>query len=171
MNAPFPKQEPATDKAFPAMLGQAARWRGECIQQFAELEQLIEGLLRVLHQAPEHGSKVSVGQPIGAAFKHLRELTGGNGPFASKGKAASATLSELAPWFEWRAHLTHGVLSIWRDASDQWLLALAHRPTQEEVVRTYAINWKDACELTKTLSRLGEALSRNAQSLGQAIRD
>ena len=114
MNAPFPKPYPQADAGHCALAGQANKWRGECIEYFAELEQIVENLLRVLSQVPKHGGKITTGQPVGAAFKHLREITGAKGPFAAKGKAISATLAELALWFEWRAHLTHGVMTVWR---------------------------------------------------------
>jgi hypothetical protein len=169
MNAPVPASalKPADD--FASMAGQADKWRGECIQQFAELEQIVEALLRSLKAASKKGGRVVVGQPVGAAFKHLRELTGSKGPFAPKGEAISDTLADLAPWFEWRAHLTHGVLTVWRGRNGHWLLALAHQPVAEETIRTYALPWEDANSLLKLLRDRTVALRENARSLTNSI--
>ena len=169
MNAPFLKPDNAPDRAYSAMAGQADKWRGECIEHFARLEQIVEDLLHNLRRAPKNGGKVIVGQPVGAAFKHLRDITSGKGPLASKGKAIAGTLNELAPWFEWRAHLTHGVLTIWRGRNDQWLLAFAHRPANDDTVRTYALTWKDARELANLLQARVETLAGNARSLANAV--
>jgi len=169
MNAPFAKSEQQPDHDFAAMNGQADKWRGECMQHFAELEQVVESLLQSLRNVPKHGVKVIAGQPVGPAFKHLRELTCGKGPFATKGKVVSHTLSELAPWFEWRAHLTHGVLSIWRGRSGQWLLALAHRPSNGDVIRTYALAWDEAQKLRRLLEKQVVVLRENCRSLTNSL--
>ncbi len=169
MNAHFAKseQQPAND--FAAMSGQADKWRGECIQHFAEMEQIVENALQSLRNVPKHGSKVLAGQSVGSAFKHLRELVGAKGPFSSKGKATSGTLSELTPWFEWRAHLTHGVLTVWRGRSGQWLLAVTHRPNNDDVARTYAVTWEDALSLRKLLLEQVAALRENCRSLTNSV--
>lgn len=169
MNAPVPASALKTADDFASMTGQADKWRGECIQQFAEVEQIVETLLRSLRATSKKGGKVIIGQPVGAAFKHLRELTGSKGPFAAKGEAMSDTLAELAPWFEWRAHLTHGVLTVWRGRSDHWLLALAHRPVAEGTIRTYALTWEDARNLLKLLRELATVLRENARSLTNSV--
>ena len=170
MNAPFVSPDQKSSKDFASMSGHAAKWRGECIQHFAELEQIIENVLRVLGKSPKHGSKVTLGQPVGAAFKQLRELTGSKGPFAQKGKAIAGTLSDIALWFEWRAHLTHGVVRIWRDCGDSWLLAFSHRPTGDEAVRTYAITWKDACDLRELWEARIATLREDARSLANSAK-
>ena len=167
MNAPFC---PPDQKNFASMTGHADKWRGECIQYFAELEQIVEDLLHQLAGKSKSGKRVKLGQPVGAAFAHLRELTNAKGPFASKGKAISSTLAELAVWFEWRAHLTHGTLTVWRGRDDKWLLAFAHRPANDGTVRTYAITWNDAGELGKCLRKQVTALRENARSLTNAVR-
>ncbi|HET7816247.1 MAG TPA: hypothetical protein VFK58_01535 [Sphingomicrobium sp.] len=169
MNAPFSKPATKLPDDFAAMQGQADKWRGECIQQFAQLEETVETLLRALRDAPKQGGKVTVGLQVGAAFKHVRELTGSKGPFAGKGKAISATLADLAPWFEWRAHLTHGVLAVWRGRNDQWLLALAHRASGDDPIRTYALTWDDARAMRRLLQDRTEALRENARSLANSV--
>ncbi len=169
MNAPVPASALKPPDDFASMAGQAHRWRGECIQHFAELEQIVEDLLRSLQRSRKGGGKVKVGQPISPAFGHLRELTGSKGPFASKGTAISETLAELAPWFEWRAHLTHGVLTVWRGKGDHWLITLAHRSMNEERVRTHAILWKEACAMRDHVSKRVATLRENARSLANSV--
>jgi hypothetical protein len=164
-------QPVATDEshAFKAMSGHADRWRGECIQQFAELEVIVEDLLRDLQREAKNGSKVKVGLMVGSAFGHLRELTGSKGPFASKGQAISETLAELASWIEWRAHLTHGVLSVWRGRDEQWLLTLAHRAIGDPTMRTHALTWKAACAVKELMAKQIVKLRENARSLSNAV--
>jgi hypothetical protein len=158
-----------TVNAFKGMSANADRWRGECIQQFAELEVVVENLLRDLHRDAKHGGKVKVGQMVGQAFGHLREITSSKGPFATKGQVISETLAELASWVEWRAHLTHGVLSVWRGKDEQWLLALAHRSPGDATLRTHAITWKAACSIRELTTKQIDKLRENARSLTNAV--
>jgi hypothetical protein len=164
MNAP----QRVTDD-YSSMLGQAEQWRGECIQHFAELEQIVEDLLRALHRAPGHKSKVGTRKLVGEAFGHLRELTGSKGPFAEKGRPISETLALIAPWFEWRAHLTHGVVTIWRGRNGHWLLAYEHRPAGGDTIRTFALPWTQAREMRTLLQENIFKLQDNARSLGNAV--
>ena len=164
MNAP----QRVTDD-YSSMLGQAEQWRGECIQQFAELEQIVDSLLRTLHRVSKHGSKVKTDKFVGGAFGHLRELTGSKGPFADKGKAISETLAAIAPWFEWRAHLTHGVVTVWRGRNGQWLLAYERRPDGADTIRTFALPWVQAREMRKLLQESVPKLEENARSLANAV--
>ncbi|URD59956.1 hypothetical protein M8312_09075 [Sphingomonas sp. KRR8] len=151
------------------MSANAERWRGECIQQFCELETMVEDLLQDLHRDAKQGSKVKVGQMVGPAFGHLRELTGSKGPFAAKGQAISETLAELASWVEWRAHLTHGVMTVWRGRDEQWLLALAHRTPGDPTLRTHALTWKAACSVRELMTKQIEKLRGNARSLANSV--
>ena len=167
MNAPAKiSQAPGSDCA--AMLGHAERWRGQCINSFAQLEVIIEDLLKALQAGPK-GSKIRTGELVGPAFGHLRELTGPKGPFARTGSAVSATLEDLAGWFEWRAHLTHGVLTVWRGNGGNWLLVFAHRPAGNTSVRYHALPWKDAQELRSLLDEKIDMLQANARSLAQSV--
>lgn len=165
MNAPSHPVALNDANAFKGMSVNADRWRGECIQQFAELELIVEDLLRDLQKDPKNGSKVKVGQMVGPAFGHLRELTGSKGPYASKGRVISETLAEVASWVEWRAHLTHGVLTVWRGKDEQWLLALAHRSPGDATLRTHAMTWKAACGVRDLMTKQLDKLRENARSL------
>ena len=91
MNAPC-KVVSRQPSAFLSMKGQAEKWRGECIQQFAELEQVLDGILRELASLARPTAKVIAGLQIGPSFKHVRELTGVKGQFEAEGKAISVTL-------------------------------------------------------------------------------
>lgn len=164
MNAPV-RIRPENDVDIQAMEAVAARWRGECIQAFAELEEIVASLLLSLARRPGMGGKVQAGQPIAAAFGHLRELTGSKGALAARGQAIRATLAQLAPWFEWRAHLTHGSLAVWRGRERQWLLTLAHRAVGDATMRTHAITWTDAQAMRGIVTDGVAALRGNARSL------
>ena len=166
------KIEIAQSNDCPAMTAHVERWRAQCIDGFAQLEVVIEELLRELQAVSKKGSKVRTGELVGVAFGHLRELTGANGPFAQKGAKVAATLSQLSPWFEWRAHLTHGVLSLWRGSNGRWLLSFAHRPAGggNGPVRFFALPWADAQQLKTDLLEHVEALRENARSLSNAVR-
>jgi hypothetical protein len=117
----------------------------------------------------KNGSKVKVGQMVGPAFGHLRELTGSKGPYAAKGRNISETLAELASWVEWRAHLTHGVLTVWRGRDEQWLLALSHRCPGDQTLRTHALTWKAACGVRDLMAKQIDKLRENARSLLNSV--
>ena len=169
MNAPT-TISPPNSADCPPMMANAERWRAQCIQNFAELEVIIGDLLIALRASPKGSSKVRTGDLVGVAYGHLRELTSTSGVFGKQGEAISRTLSELAPWFEWRAHLTHGVLHLWRGKNGKWLLTLAHRPCGgNDPVRHYALPWSEAQELAKMLPETVDRLRGNAQSLANAV--
>lgn len=154
---------------YQSMMGMAERWRGECIQHFAALEQVIEDLLLELRRNPKNGNKVKTGQAVGSAFGHLRELTAEKGLFRDKGTALSASLNKLAPDFEWRAHLTHGVLNVWQGKGSKWLLTFAHRPSGGETVRMHAQPWTDACAMRDRLAKAVQVIRCQAGSLRASV--
>ncbi len=169
MNAPQSSIEFQQPDPFAAMDGQVAQWRGDCIQQFAELEEIVETLLLALGNCSAAG-KVKTGQVVGAAFAHLRELTGSKGKLAKKGQAISETLSTLAPCVEWRAHITHGNLTLWRGRrKHQWLVAMSHREPGKAPIRTFALTWKEACDMRDLLGKQVIALRGNARSLANSV--
>ena len=150
---------------YAAMTGQAERWRGECIQHFAELEQVIEDLLIDLKRTTKGGRKIRTGEPVGCAFGHLRELTAEKGLLGKKSSALAGSLGKLAPDFEWRAHLTHGVLSVWQGKGSKWLLTFAHRPAGGETVRMHAQTWTEACAMRDRLAKSVQTIRAQAASL------
>ena len=171
MNAPI-KIEKTHNADCPAMLANAERWRAQCIDNFANLEVVIEDLLRDLKSHSKHGAKVRTGQLVGSAFAHLRELTSEKGLFVQKGAGVAATIRLLARCMEWRAHLTHGVMKVWRGGNGQWLMTFDHRePGKDDgPIRCFAIPWSDALSLKKELADQVEALRQNARSLSNSIR-
>jgi hypothetical protein len=170
MNAHAQVQPASIDPAFAAHLGNVERWRGQLIQVFAEMEQTIEGLLIALHQSSKGGKSVKTGQPVGPAFGHIRDLTSGKGAFAAQGQALAKLLGQLAPAMEWRAHLTHGDLKLWRGREGQWLLTLGHRQVGEPTIRWHAISWTDATELLRELTKQVPQLAKSCSSLAEAVR-
>lgn len=168
MNAHSPVVAPPDDHHL-KQLDLVQQWRGQCMQHFAKLELLIEGLLIDLKRAPKGGRKVKTGQPIGPAFAHLRDLVATNGPFGPVGQALGKRLGQLSGAMEWRAHLTHGELKLWRGQKGDWLLTFAHRLPGDEVVRLHAITWKQALELQALLDKQIPALASNCGSLKAAL--
>ncbi|MCW3797970.1 hypothetical protein OMW55_09160 [Sphingomonas sp. BN140010] len=168
MNAPVTAiQKPPFDD-YTAMMAHAEQWRGECIQHFAELEQIIETLLIGLKGTGKGARKIKTGEPVGSAFGQLRELTGEKGLFGAKAGALSASLGKLAPDFEWRAHLTHGMLKVWEGRGAKWLLTFAHRPVGGETIRMHAQTWAEACDMRDRLAKAVQVVRAQAGSLRAA---
>ena len=153
------------------MVGQATKWRGQCIQHFAELELMVETLLRNLAHRVTADQSITVGMPVGQAFKQMKDLTGAKGPFASDATAINRVLQVLERWFEWRAHLTHGVLKIWRDDEGSWLIVLSHRSAGDGTIRSFAISWEDARLMQKELAENLDAFRTEAPALLKALKD
>jgi hypothetical protein len=170
MNAPAANLPKHASDEHQTMVGHAEQWRGECIQYFAELEQIIEDLLLDLKRTAKAGRKVSTGQPVGCAFGHLRELTADKGLFGKRSAALATTLGKLAADFEWRAHLTHGVLSVWQGRGSKWLLTFAHRPVGGETVRMHAQTWVDARAMRERLGKAIQDIRAQAGSLRSSLK-
>ena len=152
------------------MVGQATKWRGQCIQSFAELELIIETTLRDLADRAIVDQAITVGTPVGQAFKQMRKLTGARGPFASDAAEIHSVLEELARWFEWRAHLTHGVLKMWLDDEGAWLVVLSHRSAGDGTIRSFAISWQDARLMQKELTEKVSALRTKVPAFLKALK-
>jgi hypothetical protein len=148
---------------------QAERWRGECIQHFAELECLIENILQALATVPRRGRKVRVGEEVSCAFSHLRELTADKGAFAREGAKVACSLRLLSSQFEWRAHLTHGIKQVWRGKGAKWLLTFEHRSPGGGPVRLHALTWTDALAMLEALRKETESLRSRCGSLRAAV--
>jgi hypothetical protein len=70
---------------------------------------------------------------------------------------------------EWRAHLSHGVLTVWRGREDSWLVALAHRSPGDPTLRTHALTWKAACSVRDLMTKQIDKLRDNARSLSNSV--
>lgn len=152
---------------FSAMFAKADAWRRDCLALLGELDGVVGDLLADLQ--PPRRRRGRAKEPALAPFDALRELTGSKGPFAREGKVISETLAELAPWCEWRGHLAHGVLTVWRGRGQQWLLALAYRPAAGAPERTHAITWAEADAMRILVTKRLATLRRNAASLTNAV--
>ena len=152
---------------YTAMFREADGWRRDCLAMLDEIDALVADLLAELQpQRRRPGRSKAPEQP---PFARLRELTGSKGPLAAQGKVISETLAELAPWCDWRTHLEHGVLTVWRGRGAQWLLALAYQPVPGDPVRTHAITWVEACAMRELVTKRIAALRSNARSLANAV--
>jgi len=152
---------------YAAMFAAGDRWRRDGLALLGELDGIVSDLLADLQ--PPRRRRARAKEPALNSFEALRELTGSKGPFAREGKVISETLADLAPWCEWRAHLAHGVLTVWRGRGSQWLLALAYRPTPQAPERTYAITWAEADAMRVLVTKRLATLRRNAASLTNAV--
>ena len=158
---------PTSIEPYAAMFAQADAWRCECLRLLDELDRVASELLTEL-QPPRRRlsrSKPSDLPPVA----QLRELTGSKGALATQGKVISETLADLAPWCEWRSHLQHGVLTVWRGRGAQWLYALAYQPAANEPTRTHAILSSEAGAMQRLMTKRLGALRSNARSLANAV--
>ena len=164
MNAPFDHARCETHQ-FDEALASANRWRGECIQQFAELERQIEDALQWL-AAARPATKIKRGGQIRQSFDELKRLTA---PKGSKVHFVWKSLDELDRLIEWRAHLTHGVLSVWRGTRGQWLFTLEHRDPGGGPRRMHAIPRKEADEMLDRLTNEAERFHKRVDSMPTAL--
>src|SRR5688572_15256662 len=143
------------------MLGNANHWRSECIQLFAELELTVAEALICL-AAAKPAMKIKCGQPIRPAFDELRRLTGAKSAFGTSTRSVAKSLDEIDRLIEWRAHLTHGVLDVWRGKNGRWLFTLQHRePGRDRPLRIHALPRREADQLLDDLTEeLGKLRAR-----------
>jgi predicted dehydrogenase len=143
MNAPFPP--PAKTAEYDESLADACAWRGRFVQQFAEMELLVGECLQALATAKRTGTRVKTGQPFRQAVEELARVTAVSGSFAKQGRGITISIRALARLLDWRAHLTHGSLDVWRGRRGQWLLTLRYRETDNQgPIRWHAIPVADA---------------------------
>lgn len=146
---------------FDAELQSAHAWRGECIQRFAEIELAIGDALQCLAEL-RPSLKIKRGGQIRQCFDELKRLTASKG---SKVEFVAKSLDDIERFIEWRAHLTHGVLSVSLEKSNKWLLAFQHRDTGGGAARIYAISRSDADEMLERLSKELDTLKRRVVSM------
>jgi hypothetical protein len=151
---------------FAAALERANIWRGECIQQFAEIERSIGDALQLLSDA-KPALKIKSGGQIRQSFEELKRVSGAKG---SKVQFVAKSLDEIDRLIEWRAHLTHGVLSVWRGKAGRWLLTLEHRDSAgREPVRIHAIPRREADAMLDRLASEVETLQKRVLSMRHVL--
>ncbi len=160
MNAPFDHSNSENDSHDLAMQ-RASQWRGDCIQQFAELELLIVNALHLI-AASKPSSKVKSSGKIRQQFDELKRLTS---PKASKIHFVSKSLSEIDRLIEWRAHLTHGVLGVWLGTKGQWLLTFQHHDPNDGPIRMHALTAAAAGEKLDLLTQEVATLRKRVNSV------
>ena len=161
MTAPFipPK---ASGDAFDAELASANRWRGECIQQFAMLEEIIAETLECL-AAAKPSLKIKQGEQIRPSFDHLRRALGKK-EVVPQCYGLDKSLTQIERLIGWRAHLTHGVLAVWRDKSGEWLLTFQHREPGGGPPRMHPVTRNEADRLLdKLVGEVKDLRSRAGQ--------
>ena len=160
MNVPFDHSK-AGHEAHDVATQQASKWRGDCIQQFAELEKLIVDALQLI-AASKPSVKVKYGGAIRQQLDELKRLTGLKN---SKVHFVAKSLCEIDRLIEWRAHLTHGILGVWLGSRGQWLLTFQHRDVGGGPLRLHALPWADAEQKLELLAQEVETLRKRVVSM------
>ena len=153
MNAPF---RPITSDDHKQQLDRALHWCASYIQQFAETEIIVGDCVQLFTATKKAGVRVRTGPQIRAAIEEVKRLTTGKGAFAKVGKPLALSLSAIErQHIDWRAHLTHGVLDVWRGRKDQWLITLHYREADNGgPVRWHAIPFADAEDKLESMTEL-----------------
>lgn len=152
---------------FEEALASANAWRGECIQKFAILERQIEDALQLFAES-RPALKVKRGGQIRQSFDELKRLTA---PKGSKVHFVWKSLDEIDRLIEWRAHMTHGLLSVWRGSRGQWLFTLEHRDPGGGPKRMHAIPRKEADEMLDRLKKEAIRLQKRVDSMRIALKE
>jgi hypothetical protein len=137
---------------FEGALESASTWRGECIQQFADLQLVIEDALQSLAKA-KPSMKVRLGQPVLPEIDELKRLVGGKSAFGPPSHAVAKSLDEIDLLIDWRAHLTHGVLEIWHGRKGKLLFTFQHREPGGSSLRMHAIAKDEADQMLVWLTK------------------
>jgi hypothetical protein len=144
MNAPFPN--PTKLDEYQEQLDRSFHWRASYLQQFAELELIVGNCLQLFLAHKKAGVRVTTGQPIRAAIEEVIRLTTAKGAFARQAKFVGSALQSIEQMhLDWRAHVTHGVLGVWRGRKGQWLITLHYRETDNSgPIRWHAMPFEEA---------------------------
>ena len=152
-------------KSWDDIFAEVNAWRGACMHHFSTVEMSVTETLLVLGAVKEDGQKVRLRHLIGQRFEDLAAAIGADGPFADKGKAAHAELSQYRASHEaFRALLCHGVAKVSVDHSGQWIL----------LIRSLSIRARQAERGTLVMEQ-GEAntvlakLKRDGQNLASVL--
>ncbi len=165
MNAPFDNARSASDR-YDEALQRATKWRGDCIQQFAELEKSIGDALDLIAES-KSSSKVKRNGAIRQQFDLLKKHTS---PKTSKVHFVAKSLCQIDQLIDWRAHLTHGILELWQGSKGQWLLTLQHRDANGGPLRMHALSWSEAEQTLLLLSHEVETLQKRVISMNLALK-
>lgn len=154
MNAPF--HHSASSEDHQQQLDRALHWCASYIQQFAETEIIVGDCLQLFAATKKAGVRVKTGLQIRSSIEELRRLTSGKGAFAKVGKPLALSLAAIErEHLDWRAHLTHGVLDVWRGRKGNWLITLHYRETDNAgPVRWHAIPLSDAEARLESIAEL-----------------
>ena len=164
MSAPIDHNKSEIDR-YDDALQRASKWRGDCIQQFAELEKSIGDALQLI-AASRTSSKVKCNGLIRQQFDELKKLTSAK---ASKVHFVAKSLCEIDRLIEWRAHLTHGILGVWQGSKGQWLLTLQHRDANGGPLRLHALPWSEAEQKLELLSQEVDTFQKRVVSMNLVL--
>ena len=170
MNAPF--QQPISSDDYQRQLERAFHWCASYIQQFAETEIIVGDCVHLFTANKKAGVRVKSGLQIRAAIEEVKRLTTGKGAFAKVGKPIALSLSAIErEHLDWRAHLTHGVLNVWRGRKEHWLITLHYRETDNGgPVRWHAIPFADAEAKLESMAELVRKFRQRFDAVERQLR-
>lgn len=154
-------------------IAQVNRWRGDCLQSFAQSETAVTETLLLLNAVAVKGSVVKLPHLIGQRFEALRLATGPEGAFASEGAKAHDAISAFLVREKLRAFLCHGVAKVALERSGSWIAIFnlttlrAQRCERTQLVVTQAEANGMLQEIKQCGSRLGTALGNLRKQLVQ----
>lgn len=102
-------------------IAQVNRWRGSCVQRFAQTETAVTETLLVLNAVPEKGPSVKLPHLIGQRFEALKFVLGPEGAFAKEGTIAHEAVTAFLVRERLRAFLCHGIAKVALERSGNWI--------------------------------------------------
>lgn len=109
------------DDQWELAIAQVNRWRGNCVQRFAQTETAVTETLLVLNAVPEKGASVKLPHLIGQRFEALKLVLGPEGAFAKEGVIAHEAITAFLLREQLRAFLCHGVAKVALERSGNWI--------------------------------------------------
>ena len=102
-------------------MAQVSRWRGDCVQIFAQSETAVTETLVVLNSVKDKGASVKLPHLFGQRFEALKLAIGPEGAFAKDGAKAHHAISAFLAREPLRAFLCHGVAKVALERSRGWI--------------------------------------------------
>lgn len=152
-------------------IAQVNRWRGECLQTFAQTETAVTETLLLLNGVALKGSSVKLPHLIGQRFEALRLATGPEGTFASEGAKAHGAISKYLVNEKLRAFLCHGIAKVTLERSGSWIVIFDLTTIRaQKCDRTrLAVTQAEAIETLQEIKRSGSKLKTELGNLRKLL--
>lgn len=141
-------------------IAQVNRWRGDCLQSFAQSETAVTETLLLLNAVAANGSSVKLPHLVGQRFAALKLATGPQGAFAIEGAKAHDAISAFLVREQLRAFLCHGVAKVALERSGSWIAIfnLANLRTQRCDRTQLVVTQAEASEMLQEIKQSGNKL-------------